>query len=136
MTAAARPPLYGDRERWALIQADSLRFIALLPEASVDAIVTDPPYGLNFNQQAWDGGALANGRGFQAFTRAWAEQARRVLKPGGYLACFGASRTMHRAVAGIEDAGLGPSRVRRRPGYLAFNLKRSDRKRKRDLPYR
>ena len=29
----------------------------------------------------------------------------------------------------------GPSRVRRRPGYLAFSLKRSDQKRKRDLPY-
>lgn len=100
------PPLYGDRRRWALVRAEALWLLSVLPAASVDAIVTDPPYGLNFNNQAWDGGALVDGLGFQAFTRAWAEQATRVLKPGGYLACFGASRTMHRAVAGIEDAGL------------------------------
>jgi site-specific DNA-methyltransferase (adenine-specific) len=101
-----RPPLYGDLRRWGLVQADALWLLSELPSASVDAIVTDPPYGLNFNNQAWDGGALADGLGYQTFTRAWADQASRVLKPGGYLACLGASRTMHRAVAGIEDAGL------------------------------
>ena len=101
-----RPPLYGDRRRWGLVQADALWLLSVLPAASVDAIVTDPPYGLNFKSKSWDGGALADGPGFQAFTRSWAEHVMRVLKPGGYLACFGASRTMHRAVAGIEDAGL------------------------------
>jgi DNA modification methylase len=104
--ATPRPPLYGDRRRWGLIQADAIRLLAQLPAASVDAIVTDPPYGLSFHDEAWDGGALADGLGFQAFTRAWAELARRVLRPGGYLACFGATRTMHRVVAGVEDAGL------------------------------
>ena len=80
--------------------------LAAFPDASVDAVVTDPPYGLNFNQQAWDGGHLASGEGFQAFTAAWASELRRVLKPGAYLAAFGASRTAHRLIAGIEDAGL------------------------------
>jgi len=132
---ADRPPLFGDARRWGLVQADSLRFLALLPNGSADAIVTDPPYGLNFNQQTWDGGALANGLGFQTFTRAWAEQALRVLKPGGYLACFGASRTMHRAIAGIEDVGLevrdqllwlygsGVPKSRRMPDGLGSALK-------------
>jgi DNA modification methylase len=100
------PVLYGDLRRWGLIAADSLTLLAAFPDASVDAVVTDPPYGLNFNQQAWDGGALANGEGFQAFTAAWATELRRVLKPGAYLAAFGASRTAHRLIAGIEDAGL------------------------------
>ncbi len=102
----ALPLLYGDLRRWGLIAADSRTLLAAFPDASVDAVVTDPPYGLNFNQQAWDGGALASGDRFQAFTAAWVSETRRVLKPGAYLAAFGASRTAHRLVAGIEDAGL------------------------------
>ena len=50
---------------------------------------------------------------------------------GGQYISLALGQTCH-------DAGIaqsGPSRVRRRPGYLAFSLKRSDQKRKRDLPY-
>jgi site-specific DNA-methyltransferase (adenine-specific) len=61
---------------------------------------------LAFKGEHWDGGSLADGEGFQAFTAWWAAEARRVLKPGGYLAAFGAPRTVHRLVAGCEDAGL------------------------------
>jgi len=103
---AARPPLYGDRRRWALVQAEAMALLGQLPTASVDAIVTDPPYGLGFHGEAWDGGDLAHGQGFEAFTRWWGEQALRLLKPGGYLAACGAPRTVHRLVAGLEDAGL------------------------------
>jgi DNA modification methylase len=127
-------PLYGDRRRWGLVHADALWLLTQLPAQSVDAIVVDPPYGLNFLGHAWDGGALADGLGFQAFTRGWAEHALRVLKPGGYLASFGAARTVHRAVAGIEDAGLevrdqllwlfsGVPKSRRLPGGLGSTLK-------------
>jgi len=133
----ALPPLYGDLRRWGLIQADALLLLMQLPAASIDAVVTDPPYGLAFKNQHWDGGRLADGLGFQAFTRAWAEQAVRVLKPGGYLAAFGAPRTVHRLVAGIEDAGLevrdqllwlygsGVPKSRRLPGGLGTGLKPS-----------
>ena len=100
------PPLYGDLRRWGLVHADALELLGALPAASLDAIVTDPPYGLSFNNQPWDGGHLADGLGFQAFTRWWAEHVFRVLKPGGYVAAFGAPRTVHRLVAGFEDAGL------------------------------
>jgi site-specific DNA-methyltransferase (adenine-specific) len=132
---AALPLLYGDLRHWGLIAADSLTLLAAFPDASVDAIVTDPPYGLNFNQQAWDGGALASGEGFQAFTAAWARELRRILKPGAYLAAFGASRTAHRLIAGIEDGGLdvrdqllwlygsGVPKSRRLPGGLGSALK-------------
>lgn len=43
---------------------------------------------------------------FEAWTAAWATEALRVLKPGGYLASFASTRTNHRHVCGIEDAGF------------------------------
>jgi site-specific DNA-methyltransferase (adenine-specific) len=105
-TEPDRPALYGDLRSWALVQADSLAFLASLPDACVDAVVTDPPYGLAFNGAAWDSGALAEGHGFQAFSTSWAREVRRVLRPGGYLTCFGATRTFHRLASGVEDAGM------------------------------
>ncbi len=102
----AVPPMYGDRRSWALIHADALAFLSVLPDQSVDAVITDPPYGIAFKGENWDGGWLTDPEGFAAFTMAWAREVRRILKPGGYLAAFGATRTMHRAMAGIEDAGL------------------------------
>lgn len=104
------PSLYGDRTRWALIEADSITLMNQLPENCVDAVVTDPPYGLAFAGARWDGGSgnrsLSRGEGFQAFSRDWGMAAMRVLKPGGHLVSFGAPRTVHRLVAGLEDSGL------------------------------
>ena len=101
-----RPPLYGDLRSWALVGADSLELLATLPARCADAVITDPPYGLAFKDEHWDGGELARPSGFQAFSTGWAHEAKRVLKPGGYLACFGATRTFHRLTAGVEDAGM------------------------------
>jgi len=44
--------------------------------------------------------------GYQLWTQQWATQALRVLKPGGYLLAFGGTRTYHRLVCGLEDAGF------------------------------
>jgi site-specific DNA-methyltransferase (adenine-specific) len=98
--------MFGKPDRWALIQADSLQFLKRLPDKSVDAVITDPPYGIAFKGTAWDSGDLLDGIGFTAWSTAWAAEVKRVLRPGGYLAAFGAARTMHRLVSGIEDAGL------------------------------
>ncbi len=131
------PPLYGDPERWALIHADALSFLAAIPDNSVDAVVTDPPYGIAFKGEKWDGELLADPDGFTAFTTTWAREIHRVLKPGGYLASFGATRTFHRLVTGVEDAGLeirdqllwlqstGVPKSRRLPGERAYGLKPS-----------
>lgn len=105
-TTAGRPAMYGDLARWVLVHADSLSLLPELPESSVEAVVTDPPYGIGFGGEAWDGGKLADASGFQAWTTAWATSALRALKPGGWLAAFGTPRTVHRLVAGIEDAGF------------------------------
>lgn len=131
----ARPALYGDLRAWALIQADALALLQVMPDDSVDAVISDPPYGIAFKGESWDGDWLATGDGFQAFTTTWAREAHRILRPGGYLASFGATRTMHRLVAGVEDAGLeirdqllwlystGVPKGRRMPGGMSSALK-------------
>lgn len=66
---------------------------------SIDCIVTDPPYELNFMGKSWDN----QGVSFQKET--W-KVCYDVLKPGGYLLAFGGSRTYHRIACAIEDAGF------------------------------
>src|SRR3569623_2617186 len=66
-------------------------------ENEVDAIGTDPPYGLKFMGKKWDHDAPG--------VDVWAE-CLRVLKPGGHLLAFSGSRTYHRMVCNIEDAGF------------------------------
>ena len=70
-----------------------------MPDASVDSIVTDPPYELGFMGKGWDKSGIANN------VEMWAE-ALRVLKPGGHLLAFSGTRTYHRMVCAIEDAGF------------------------------
>jgi DNA modification methylase len=103
---AGKPAMYGDATRWLLLHADSLTLMRELPEGAIDAVVTDPPYGIGFGDESWDSGPLTDAENFQAWTSAWAAEALRALKPGGWLAAFGTPRTFHRLVAGVEDAGF------------------------------
>lgn len=80
-----------------LVCGDCVEEMKKLPDASVDAIVTDPPYGLGFMGKEWD--ALPPGP-------AWAEQCLRVLRPGGHVVAFGGTRTVHRLAVSLEDAGF------------------------------
>lgn len=105
-TEGQRPVLYGDRTRWGLLHGDAMNVLALLPDQSIDAVISDPPYGIAFNDNHWDGGALTSGVEFERWATAWALELRRILRPGGYVASFGAPRTVHRLVSGLEDAGL------------------------------
>jgi|CZKG01.1.fsa_nt_gi site-specific DNA-methyltransferase (adenine-specific) len=147
MSTANKVALYqDDTQAWGLIEGDALLTLAKLPDASVDAIVTDPPYGIDFAGEAWDGDdirrvagssgdRLGAGEAFERWTAVWAAEARRVLKPGGHLIAFGATRTFHRLVVGVEDAGLevrdqllwlyaqGLPKSRRLPDGLATTLK-------------
>ena len=68
-----------------------------LAENSVDSIVTDPPYGLSFMNRHWD----CDVPKVEMWRAAFA-----VLKPGGYLLAFSGTRTYHRMVCAIEDAGF------------------------------
>jgi DNA modification methylase len=132
---------------WTVLQADCFEALASLPAASVDAVVCDPPYGIDFNGHHWDGRVirqtarthtgrrLSPGEAFQAWTEAWARECLRVLRPGGHFAAFGAPRTFHRLTCGTEDAGFelrdvllwlygtGMPKSRRLPGGRGTALK-------------
>lgn len=75
---------------------DCLDVMRGLPANSVDTVITDPPYGLEFMGKAWDHGVP--GAPF------WSA-ALRVAKPGAMLLAFGGTRTFHRLTCAIEDAG-------------------------------
>jgi DNA modification methylase len=115
-----------------LHHGDCLAILPTLDAESIDAIVTDPPYGLGFMGKAWDrydtpgaggrdtrGGLFAGATGsahshglaynqphaYQSWCTEWAVEAFRVAKPGAHLLAFGGTRTYHRLAAAIEDAG-------------------------------
>ena len=76
---------------------DCLEVMRTMPDCSVDAVVTDPPYGLSFMGKAWDYDLPG--------VDVWRE-ALRALKPGGHLLAFAGTRTQHRMAVAIEDAGF------------------------------
>jgi len=80
-----------------LLNGDCLVKLQELDDNSVDSIVTDPPYGIDFMGKKWDYDVPS--------VEIW-EQCVRVLKPGGYLLAFAGTRTQHRMAVRIEDAGF------------------------------
>ncbi len=79
-------------------RGDLRAVLPTLAANSIEACVTDPPYGLGFMSQQWDGGI--------AFDPATWRAVYRVLAPGAWLVAFGGTRTSHRLVCAIEDAGF------------------------------
>jgi site-specific DNA-methyltransferase (adenine-specific) len=130
-----------------LLEGDCLGVLGTLEPESVDAIVTDPPYGIGFQHERWDSAAireaaaraghdrLGPNQAFEAWCLMLATECRRVMKPGAFLAAFGSPRTYHRLACGIEDAGFeirdtlmwlyaeGMSKSRHYPGGRTTTLK-------------
>lgn len=59
-----------------VFHGDALDVLKTLPDDSVSAIVTDPPYGLSFMGKQWD---------YNVPTVELWKECLRVLKPGGHL---------------------------------------------------
>ena len=119
-------------KQFGLVNADCLDAMKRMPDNSIDAIVTDPPYGINFMNKKWDSpggmvGQMATGkekrggfayggshsRGykdcdlskFQEYMTPLFQEMLRIAKPGAHLLAFGGTRTYHRLACAIEDAG-------------------------------
>jgi site-specific DNA-methyltransferase (adenine-specific) len=82
-----------------LYHGNNLDILPTLPDNSIDAVITDPPYELGFMGKKWDATGIAYN------VNLWREILR-VLKPGGHLCAFGGTRTYHRMACAIEDAGF------------------------------
>lgn len=114
-------------KQFEIINGDSLKELDKLPEKSIDAVITDPPYGLTSItkrcgkegsapiQHGKDGsfqrltkgfmGKQWDGSGIEYNVDLW-RKVYRVMKPGAYLLAFGGARTFHRIACAIEDAGF------------------------------
>lgn len=82
-----------------IINGDCLTELDKLDANSIDCVVTDPPYELNFMGKGWDNAGVS-------FSKLTWKKCLRALKPGGYLLAFGGTRTYHRIACAIEDAGF------------------------------
>ena len=91
--------LYSGNNNYKLYHGSMLDMLEHIEPNSIDSVVTDPPYELNFMNKGWDNAGVS----FQSDT--W-KRCYEVLKPGGHLLAFGGSRTFHRIACAIEDAGF------------------------------
>lgn len=106
-----------------IIHGDSREQLPLLAADSIDAVITDPPYALVSITKRWSGDGpppregvyrrstagfmgKAWDTGETAFDPAFWSEVLRVMKPGAHLIAFGGTRTYHRLVCAIEDAGF------------------------------
>ncbi|MEM9247535.1 MAG: site-specific DNA-methyltransferase [Pseudomonadota bacterium] len=101
-----------------IIAGDCVEAMRGLPDASVDLVFADPPYNLQLKgtlhrpdnsrvdavDDAWD--KFTGFEAYDAFTRAWLAEARRVLKPDGALWVIGSYHNIFRVGAAVQDAGF------------------------------
>lgn len=92
-------------EHSSIYRGDSLEVLKGFSDCSVDAIVTDPPAGVNFMQRSWD-----KDKGGRDQWVAWLAEimteALRVLKPGAYALVWALPRTSHWTGWALETAGF------------------------------
>src|ERR1035437_8084936 len=68
-----------------------------IEDNSIDAVITDPPYGISYQNNHWDK-ALPK-------REIW-ENCLRVVRHGSFCAVFSSVRLMHRLMVDIEDSGF------------------------------
>lgn len=80
-----------------IINGDSAEVLKTITSNTIDAVITDPPYGIEFLAKDWDRNTGA--------VEIW-QECLRILKPGGFLLAFSAARTYHNLATNIESAGF------------------------------
>ena len=97
---------------------DCLKELAMLPDASVDLVFADPPYNLQLEgalsrpdhslvdavDDDWD--KFASFADYDAFTRAWLTECRRVMKPEATLWVIGSYHNIFRVGVAMQDLGF------------------------------
>jgi len=82
---------------YTILTGDNRVTLKTLADNSIDAIITDPPYGIDFLGKSWD----ANTGALETY-----QECLRVLKPGGHILAFSAARTYHHLAITLEQAGF------------------------------
>lgn len=93
---------------YGAVNADCLDVMKRMSDNSIDAIVTDPPYGISFMSKGFDTfkkEGMTDNQAFQADMTPLFKEMLRIAKPGAHLLAFGGTRTYHRLTCAIEDAG-------------------------------
>lgn len=94
---------------YKIFNENCIEHMKMLEAESIDAIITDPPYGLKFMDKAWDD--MGEGEQQREWHRQWLTEAFRVLKSGGVLKAFGGTRTFHHLWLAMEDVNFNDIRV-------------------------
>ncbi|GIX18828.1 MAG: methyltransferase [Erythrobacter sp.] len=101
-----------------ILPGDCIAAMRSLPAASIDLVFADPPYNLQLGGDLnrpdgshvdavtddWD--RFESMAAYDAFTRAWLSEARRVLKPDGALWVIGSYHNIFRVGSILQDLGF------------------------------
>ena len=106
----------GTFEPDTVYEGDACTLLKQLPTGSVDLIVTDPPFAIDFTAQRLNynrtGGNVIEGyreipaAEYGKFTRRWIKQAARTLTPSGSMYVFSGWNRLRDILEGIDAAGL------------------------------
>ncbi len=115
---AAKQAVPADLPLGQILSGDCVEAMRSLPDACVDMIFADPPYNLQLGGDLnrpdgshvdavtddWD--RFDSFAVYDAFTRDWLAEARRVLKPDGALWVIGSYHNIYRVGAIVQDLGF------------------------------
>lgn len=87
-----------------VLEGDALAMLGEMPDNYVDSIVTDPPSGISFMGLKWDSNKGGRDK-WIAWLQEIAQEALRVIKPGGHALIWSLPRTSHWTAMAWENAG-------------------------------
>jgi site-specific DNA-methyltransferase (adenine-specific) len=83
--------------KWTIHTGDAEQVVPTLPGDLFDAVVCDPPYGIDFMGRGWDHSVPGPDLWRAVYDK---------LKPGAHVFAFGGTREWHHLAVALEDAGF------------------------------